>query len=443
MQWALIYVGLVLTAWLLAITWPLTARWRRRWGLEQMAASGDMLVLLGTLAGVQFAAAVQMLPFIGDKGYYREVNEDTLMKVTVFLFLVVTTYIGLLWRPRTWLIAAAIFYTIFVLLYTTFFTNMGGFWSGIWGSFDYWLQQQGVERGSQPRYYYLMILPMYEFLPLLFAAIGAAWFFLRKQFLLSFSALVAVLVLTYVYFTVSASLAGMIPVLVVIGILLIALSQDLFTSFLIFWAVGALIAFAVAGEKMPWLTLHMLVPIIMLAAKFLDALFEHFHFRLPIDWRSPGALVLLAAPLGALSMLILWVTDFSALGAILALIVGVAAVGLVARAAMLYGRLSAAQAAAALVIPALLVLTFRDGIRASFQIGDWPREMTLLRRHLAGSALDPRPVGQPGQADWARLRLSNSRRQPVWPGPSSGICGTTRKSSGHQTPWRRLSPGAS
>jgi uncharacterized protein (TIGR03663 family) len=375
LQWPLVYVGLVLTAWLLAITWPLTARWRRRWGLESMAASGDMLVLLGTLAAVQFAAAVQMLPFIGDKGYYREVDENTLMKVSVFSFLIVSTYIGVLWRPRTWLIAAAIFYTIFVLLYTTFFTNMGGFWSGIWGSFDYWLQQQGVARGSQPRYYYLMILPMYEFLPLLFAAIGAAWFILRKQFLLSLGALVAVCALIFVYFTVSASLAGMIPVLVVIGIVLIALQQDLFTSFLIFWAVGALIAFAVAGEKMPWLTLHMLVPIIILAAKFLDSLFEHFSFRLPVDWRSPGALVLLAAPLGALSMLILWVTDFSAVGAILALIVGVAALGLVARAGMLYGRLSAAQAATALVIPALLVLTFRDGIRSSFQIGDWPREM--------------------------------------------------------------------
>ena len=71
-------------------------------------------------------------------------HEDTLMKMSVFIFLAISAYIGLLWRPRTWLIAAGIFYAIFVLLFTTFFTNMGGFWSGIWGSFDYWLQQQDV-----------------------------------------------------------------------------------------------------------------------------------------------------------------------------------------------------------------------------------------------------------------------------------------------------------
>ena len=124
-----------------------------------------------------------MLPFIGDKGYYRDVagGENGLMKMSVFLFLVITAYIGLLWKPRTWLIAAGIFYVIFVLLYTTFFTNMGGFWSGIWGSFDYWLQQQHVQRGNQPVYYYLMLLPMYDFLPLLIAAAGGLYFLLRRN----------------------------------------------------------------------------------------------------------------------------------------------------------------------------------------------------------------------------------------------------------------------
>ena len=146
LQWALIFLCLAPVAWLIAITWPLTGKWRDRWSMNEWPVSGDLLVLAGTLCAAQFAAAVQVLPFIGNKGYYREVagHENTLMKTSVFLLIAISAYIGFLWRPRTWLIAAGIFYAIFVLLYTTFFTNMGGFWSGIWGSLDYWLAQQGV-----------------------------------------------------------------------------------------------------------------------------------------------------------------------------------------------------------------------------------------------------------------------------------------------------------
>ena len=375
--WAFIFVCLVPVAWLIAIVWPLIEKQRARWKLDEWPLSGDLLIIVGTLAGVQFAAAVQMLPFIGDKGYYLDVagHEDTLMKMSVFMFLAVSAYIGLLWRPRTWLIAAGIFYVIFVLLYTTFFTNMGGFWSGIWGSFDYWLQQQNVQRGDQPVYYYLMMLPMYDFLPLVFAVAGAAWLLLRRQFVLSLIALLAVFAVVFAYFTVSPSLVGLIPVLVVVGAVLFALRLDLFDAFLIFWAVGALIAFATAGEKMPWLTVHMTVPIIILAAKSLNGLYERFRVPLPLRWRSPETLVLLAAAAGALSMIILWASAFSSTGAVLALILGIAAAGLIARAITLHGGLLGAQAAAALLIPALFVFTVRDTMRANFDLGTWPREI--------------------------------------------------------------------
>jgi uncharacterized protein (TIGR03663 family) len=375
--WAFVFVCLVPVAWLVAILWPLIEKQRGRWKLDAWPLSGDLLIIVGTLAGVQFAAGVQMLPFIGDKGYYLDVagHENTLMKMSVFMFLAVSAYIGLLWRPRTWLIAAGIFYVIFVLLYTTFFTNMGGFWSGIWGSFDYWLQQQHVQRGDQPVYYYLMLLPMYDFLPLVFAFAGAAWLLLRRQFTLSLIVVLAVCAIVFAYFTLSASLAGMIPVLVIVGAALFALRVDLFDAFLIFWAVGAMIAFATAGEKMPWLTVHMTVPIIILAAKSLNSLYERFRVSPPLRWSNPEMLVLLSAVAGLASMSIFWITGFSSVGAALALVLGIAAAGLIARAVKLHGRLLGAQTAAALLVPALFVFTVRDTIRANFDLGTWPREI--------------------------------------------------------------------
>jgi len=376
-RWALLFVLLVPVAWLIAVTWPLTEKIRARWKLEQWPASADLLIIVGTLAGVQFAAAVQMLPFVGDKGYYHDggVNEDMLMKMSVFIFLTISAYIGLLWRPKTWLIAAGIFYAIFVLLFTTFFTNPSGFWSGAWGSFDYWLQQQGVERGSQPVYYPLMTLSMYEFLPLIVAVVGGLWFLLRRQFFASLLAVLAVCTLIFAYFTLSPSLLWMIPALVVVGVVLFGLRQDIFTTFLIFWAVGSLIEFLTAGEKMPQHAIYITLPLIILAAKSLNGLYEHFRISLPFRWRSPDTLVLLAAGASALSMIVFWATGFSSTGAAIALVLGVAAVGLIASAFRLHGRLLGAQAAVALVIPALFVFTVRDSIRANFDLGTWPREI--------------------------------------------------------------------
>jgi uncharacterized protein (TIGR03663 family) len=332
-QMAATYVALVPVAWLVALTWPFAGRWRRRWGLtEEMPPVGDLLLLMGTLAAPQFAAAVQVLPFVGDKGFYKDVNgnEDALMKTSVLLLIVASAYFGLLWRARTWLICAGIFYAIFVLLYTTFFTNMGGFWSGIWGSLDYWLMQQNVQRGDQPAYYYLMILPMYEFLPAAFGLVGLVYFAIRRQ---------------------------------------------LFTSFLIFWVVGSMIAFAMAGEKMPWLTVHIIVPIVILAAKLLNDLFERVHIAWPIDWRQPDSLVLVGGAAGALAMILLWASFFSTPGAALALLIGVFAVGVAVRAWQLRGVLQAARVVAALVGAALMILTVRAAQLAAYDEGDWPNEM--------------------------------------------------------------------
>ncbi len=450
-RWALTFLVCIPFAWLIVAAWPLIRNWRERWGLNKLPLSADLLIVVLTLSAVQFSAGVQLIPFVSGKDkYYKDpgVNEETLMKVSVFLFFLVTTYIGLLWKPRTWLICAAIFYTPFALLYSTFFSNIGGltfdkqasggaqgllagigilalagpallllflpdtekqpeykeaerrlitagmlgfalfvviflfvlvsngFWSGIWGSMDYWLVQQGVQRGSEPVYYYIMILPMYEFLPLVLSIIGLGWFLLRRQFLLSLSAIVGFCLLIVVYYWHGGSLPTMVAMLVILGALLFALRVDMFTTFLIFWAAGSLIAYATAGEKMPWLTVHLTLPLIILAAKFLNSLFERFNIRLSFNWRSPEALVLGAGACGFLSMVILWLTTFSGVGAVIALLFGLAAAALIARAISLRGALLGAQAAVALIVPALFVITVRDAFRANFQIGNWPREMT-------------------------------------------------------------------
>ena len=85
------------------------------------------------------------------------------------------------WNWPIWWRSAVIFYAIWVLLYTSFFTNIGGLGSGMWQSLGYWLVQQGVARGSQPLYYYLVIGPLYEFLPLILAIAGGIYYLRRRD----------------------------------------------------------------------------------------------------------------------------------------------------------------------------------------------------------------------------------------------------------------------
>lgn len=97
----------------------------------------------------------------------------------IFLFFAVSVAIGIWWNPMLWLQNAFLFYAIFTVFYTTFFTNVDGFLTGLVGSLGYWTEQQGVERGSQPLYYYALIqMPIYEYLGVLGAAL-ATYFGIR------------------------------------------------------------------------------------------------------------------------------------------------------------------------------------------------------------------------------------------------------------------------
>ena len=122
------------------------------------------MMLVGCLALPLYAAAVEKLPFVGDRG--EDAGEVTVMHATVLTLMAVAFSLGLMWRWRVWAACATIFWAIFIFFFTSFFTNANGFWSGTWGSLDYWLGQQHVQLGNQPSYYYFMLLPVYELLPL-------------------------------------------------------------------------------------------------------------------------------------------------------------------------------------------------------------------------------------------------------------------------------------
>ena len=92
---------------------------------------------------------------------------------------------GLAWNWRRYLMASLVFYLLFLFFYTTMFTNPEGIASGLVYSLQYWMEQQGEKRGNQPQYYYtLVIMPFYEFLPIIGSMLAMAagfLFFWRKN----------------------------------------------------------------------------------------------------------------------------------------------------------------------------------------------------------------------------------------------------------------------
>jgi hypothetical protein len=275
---------------------------------------------------------------------------------------------------RRWLIALGIFFVIYGLLFTALLTNTVGVISGAAGSLLYWLAQHGVQRGNQPWYYYLVILAIYEPLLLLWGAVG---------------------------FTLAGGVAGRRlrgrSTLVQDGALNWPVAMPLALGW---WAALTLLIYSWAGEKMPWLTMHVALPLLLLAAWALARTLAWWRARAfsdtPADQAVPGLrgllprgewkplrsylgifavvmitgfilLAVVSQPAGTLA----WMTPFIPLGA--AALAGLLTLG--------FGLARGGRwALGALALGVTLIGAFgtaRAAIQVAYQWGDVPREMLV------------------------------------------------------------------
>lgn len=259
--------------------------------------------------------------------------------VVAFLVTALLIFLGLLyglkWNKSVWWKAAVVFYVLFILMYTTFFTNLVGIGSGVWQSLGYWIVQQGEARGGQPWYYYIIITTVYEFLPLVLAIIGSVYY-VRKR--------------------------------------------DKLGLFLVYWVWMTFLLYTFASEKMPWLLVNITLPMIVLSGKFLNDLIAKVEWR---TMRNGGVLVLPGVPI---FLILLWNLAFvgldgmETLDILMAVAVGVVVIALAATGYLLSRRIGREGFAALGLISGaavLLVLGGRAGIMASFDHGDVPIEMIV------------------------------------------------------------------
>ncbi len=177
-----------------------------------------------------------------------------------------------IWRKGWWLVSFGVFFTIWALLHTTFFTNPAGLGTGIWQSLGYWVVQQDVARGAQPWYYYIIIGLNYEFLAMVFGGIAVLLFGLGVLVLTQHLLFGGIGILLFAR-SVRSCLSSMVQ-FGGIAILLFARSADSFSRFLVYWAVLNFLLYTYASEKMPWLLVGVSLPFLVLAGKLLGQLWD-------------------------------------------------------------------------------------------------------------------------------------------------------------------------
>ena len=324
-------------SWIIAALWPLlreAGAWRR------LPRAGDLVVLTGTLTLpflVPFAKPL-LEAFSSGPLDFPEIcaaasTRDIAALATGFaVACAIAAVAGLLWRPRTWLIAAGVAVFIYLTLVTSLWTNLDGFCTGLWGSIDHWQAQHDYRRGNQPWFYYLMLMPAYEFLPLVIALIGGAWALFRGS-----------------------------P----------------FARFLVLWFVVLFAALSFAGEKMPWLNTHLAVPAALIAAWTIQRAWEH--------WSSPlldaRALLTIAFALSTAALtVVLFVLDWGHPVAVrvtwgaVALLVTIVTTGFVVSK---LGRRTLPMLVVLIVVASLAFFSIRTMIEVTFERGDVPRDMLI------------------------------------------------------------------
>ena len=378
-------------------------RLRARLRFSRMPPSAGFLILIVTMTLPLFSAAVGFvvqrftgLTLVNAAENYTKgpvgaplsgVGGYTAAGLIAGILFIIAIALGYRWGKSTWLIAFGVFYSVYFMLHTTFLTNMVGLGSGVWASLGYWIAQQSVARGNQPWYYYLIMLPLYEFLPFFVGLAGVGLLVRKMDWRSKWWALATAIIaslLAVLLWQLTESKLLFAPLTLAIPLVTwMALSKggDPFDWFLAYWALMSVLLYIVAGEKMPWLLPHLALPFILLSGKLIG------QASTKIEWsrtlKMGGLAVLFLAPVLLLCIRALVLASNSSRPPV----GGWAFVGALAFTAAFIavawylwarlGRRRFLQMSAVSVLAVAGFFTVRAGVQAAYSHGDIPVEMLV------------------------------------------------------------------
>ena len=196
------------------------------------------------------------------------------------------------------IICVAVFFGLFYLFYTTFLTHSAGFVDGLYRkSLGYWVHQDKIQRIKGAFTYFCPIAVTYE-LPLLVIVFSGIVALLKGRrlsriMLIASSAIALPLIIFWhqklpvVPWDSRFHMTSTMHVVFALYVFIIGLTATChylkdgrrFPAFLAYWSWTTLLIYSYAGEKVPWLLMHVLMPFILWASLFLDEFLRSDRFR--------------------------------------------------------------------------------------------------------------------------------------------------------------------
>ncbi len=184
---------------------------------------------------------------------------------------------------------------VFSLFYTGNLLDISGMKAAVEKALSHWYEMHRIERMGGPYFFYLARIALYELPVLVFGVLGMFYYGFcdRKKekllaVLLSYWVVVDIMYLiaqsypgagkflptTYV----QSSILIFLPLLV-LGIIGVVYIKNRFIAFLVFWALSNFFIYSYVQEKVPWLVLNPLLPLVLIAAAYLGELLPGLNFR--------------------------------------------------------------------------------------------------------------------------------------------------------------------
>jgi uncharacterized protein (TIGR03663 family) len=205
---------------------------------------------------------------------------------------------------RYWqfVIGLALASIIYIILFSTWFKHPEPALGYYKKTFEYWAGQHKEHRIKGEFHFYLPILAVYDLPALLIVLAGTIVTLWREKFTRKYilSIYIILLALGFYYFMNNPiseekwkKLESVIYMtsyfhfflfysVAVLGTALVVLflwRKERFNAFCAYWSMGSFLGYSYAGEKVPWISVHIIVPILLLAAVYIQKLWNTSFFR--------------------------------------------------------------------------------------------------------------------------------------------------------------------
>jgi uncharacterized protein (TIGR03663 family) len=191
------------------------------------------------------------------------------------------------------------FIFVFLIAFSLYYTGKPLELNGMYAAFEkavtHWYEMHRIERIGGPYFFYLPIIALYELPVLVFGILGMVYYSgfdkKKEKMLTVFLAYWVIVDLMYYisgiypqsgrFFPTSyipSSIVILFPLLIY-GIACVLKSRNIFIAFLTYWALANLFVYSYIQEKVPWLVLNFLLPLVIIAAVYLGELLPRLNLK--------------------------------------------------------------------------------------------------------------------------------------------------------------------